>query len=121
MPDPKTDSAARKPESKEQRMTGLAPETHNDGQDDHRAQAHTLATQAEALTQEIRSPTESEPAGNTMNLFGDSTQDLVEHMRDMESSGRIDMDAFAGEPDHGDRARPAGRSTDPAEIADKRR
>ena len=27
---------------------------------------------------------------------------MVDHMRDMESSGRVDMDAFAGEPNHDD-------------------
>ena len=31
------------------------------------------------------------------NLEGDSTQDLVDHMRDMERSGRIDMGAYRGE------------------------
>ena len=35
-------------------------------------------------------------------LMDDSTQDLVDHMRDMERSGRIDMSAFAGEPNMDD-------------------
>ena len=34
--------------------------------------------------------------------MGDSTQDTVDHMRDMESSGRIDMNAYRGEPNHDD-------------------
>lgn len=111
---------------KGQIVTGIAPEARNRGQDDRQKQAHTIATQAEALTQEVRSPTESERPGVATNLFGDSTQDTVDHMRDMESSGRIDMDAFAGEPDHDDKAKPASREgnpgfdTDPASIANKR-
>ena len=34
----------------------------------------------------------------------DSTQDSVDHMRDMESSGRIDMSAYRGEPNMDDDA-----------------
>lgn len=92
----------RKPESQEMRQAGLAPETHNDEQDDHRSQAQEVAQQAEQLTTETRSPTESGKGDNSSGLMGDSTQDTIDHMRDMESSGRIDMDAYRGEPNHDD-------------------
>jgi hypothetical protein len=67
----------------------LAPETHNSEQDDEDAQAQTVADQAQALRK--GDPTSSVKVGS-----GDS-QDLVDHMRDMESSGRIDMRAYDGE------------------------
>ncbi|MBX7494150.1 hypothetical protein K3163_13120 [Qipengyuania sp. 1NDW9] len=92
----------RKVESQEMRQSGLAPETHNDEQDDHRSQAQEVAQQAEQLTTETRSPTESGKSNNSSGLMGDSTQDTIDHMRDMESSGRIDMDAYRGEPNHDD-------------------
>ena len=92
MPDTKT-----KPESQEMRQSDLAPETHNDEQDDHRSQAQEVAEQAQQLTRETGSPTESIKGDNSSGLMNDSTQDTVDHMRDMESSGRIDMGAYRGE------------------------
>ena len=98
-----TDKAAeRKPESQEMRQHGLAPETHNDEQDDHRSQAQEVAEQAQGLTSATGSPTESKKGPNSSGLMNDSTQDTIDHMRDMESSGRIDMDAYRGEPNHDD-------------------
>ena len=67
----------------------LAPETHNSEQDDEQSQAQTVADQAQSLRK--GDPTSSIKVG------GGDSQDLVDHMRDMESSGRIDMSAFDGE------------------------
>ena len=92
----------KKVSSQEQRQAGLAPETHNDEQDDHRAQAQEIAQDAQELTPKTGSPTESVKSDNSSGLLGDSTQDTVDHMRDMESSGRVDMDAYKGEPNHDD-------------------
>ena len=89
-------------ESQEARQGDLAPETHNDEQDDHRAQAQQVAEDAQGTTIETGSPTESVKSDNSSGLMGDSTQDTVDHMRDMESSGRVDMDAYKGEPNHDD-------------------
>ena len=47
------------PESQEARQASLAPETHNDEQDDHGSQAQQVAQDAENLTRETDSPTES--------------------------------------------------------------
>ena len=91
-----------KPESQEARQSGLAPETHNDEQDDHRSQAQEVAEQAESVTGETGSPTESTKVSDSIAVQGASKQDTVDHMRDMESSGRVDMDAYAGEPNHDD-------------------
>ena len=75
----------------------LAPETHNSEQDDESAQAQTLADEARGRNPgDYGSPTESIKVKGS-NLEGDSTQDLVDHMRDMERSGRIDMGAYLGE------------------------
>lgn len=100
----------RKAESQEARQAGLAPETHNDEQDDHRSQTQEVAKQARAITPETGSPTESTKSENKSGLVGDSTQDLVDHMRDMESSGRIDMGAFKGEPNHDDNVDKLGKA-----------
>ena len=97
-------------ESKEERMANLAPEMHNDEQDDHRSQAQQVARDAQALTPNMGSPTESTKSKNSSGLMNDSTQDIVDHMRDMESSGRIDMDAFEGEPNMDDNEDKYGRA-----------
>ena len=47
------------------------------------------------------------------DLMGDSTQDTIDHMRDMESSGRIDMDAYRGEPNHDDNVDKYGKGHKP--------
>ncbi|MXO52101.1 hypothetical protein GRI42_12380 [Erythrobacter gaetbuli] len=101
-----------KVQTQEMRQSGLAPETHNDEQDDHRSQAQEVAEQARSLTSETHSPTESEKGPNSSGLMGDSTQDTVDHMRDMESSGRIDMGAFRGEPNMDDNAGKYGEGHD---------
>ncbi|MXP44756.1 hypothetical protein [Allopontixanthobacter sediminis] len=95
------DKSDDKIKTQEQRQADFAPETHNDEQDDHRSQAQEVAQQARGRA-DAGSPTESRKDPNTNDPMGDSTQDIIDHMRDMESSGRIDMDAFKGEPNHDD-------------------
>ena len=87
-------------QSQEQRQGALAPETHNDEQDDHLSQAQQVADDARALAGQTGSPTESIKRRNPGD--DDSTQDLIDHMRDMERSGRIDMSAYRGEPNMDD-------------------
>jgi hypothetical protein len=88
-------------QSGERTSADEAPELHNAEQDDELEQAQTLAD--EALRGEARraSPLDSVKPDDD-DLSDDSTQDLIDHMRDMEASGRIDMSAFAGEPNHDD-------------------
>lgn len=79
----------------------LAPETHNSEQDDEQSQTQTLADEARGRNPaDYGSPTES--VKKRGRLDDDSSQDLVDHMRDMESSGRIDMGAYRGEPNMDD-------------------
>ncbi|MXO48216.1 hypothetical protein GRI69_08110 [Erythrobacter vulgaris] len=103
-------------ESQEARKADLAPETHNDEQDDHRNQAQQVAEEARAVTTETRSPTESEKDDNKSGLMGDSTQDAVDHMRDMESSGRVDMGAYRGEDNHDDNVDKYGKGHKPDDL-----
>jgi len=103
-------------ESQEQRQSGLAPETHNSEQADHKSQAQAVAEQAKALTEETASPTESTKGPNKSGVMGDTTQDTVDHMRDMESSGRIDMHAFDGEPNHDDNVEKYGKANRPSDA-----
>lgn len=91
-----------KPQSQEQRQAAFAPETHNDEQDDHRMQAQEVAKQARQQSDHVSGPTESAKDDNNSDVMNDSTQDVIDHMRDMESSGRIDMSAYRGEPNHDD-------------------
>ena len=85
------------PESQQATRSTLAPETHNSEQDDEQSQAQTIANEARGRgAGDGGSPTESTKR-RSANSDGDSTQDLVDHMRDMESSGRIDMGAYRGE------------------------
>ena len=100
-------------ESQEARQADLAPETHNDEQDDHRTQAQQVAEDAQGTTIETGSPTESVKSDNSAGLMGDSTQDTVDHMRDMESSGRVDMGAYRGEPNHDDNVDKYGKAHKP--------
>ena len=86
----------------------LAPELHNSEQDDEQAQAHTIADDALALRR--GDPTASIKVG------GGDVQDLVDHMRDMESSGRIDMGAYEGEPNMDDEDERYGDGHEPDEV-----
>ena len=100
--------------NQEQRQADLAPETHNDEQDDHRSQAQEVSEQAQRP--ETESPTESRKSDNSSGLMDDSTQDVVDRMRDMESSGRIDMDAYRGEPNHDDNVDKYGKPNKPDDL-----
>lgn len=71
----------------------LAPEAHNSEQDDEGAQAQTLADEALRGRGERLSDSEKVRSGEP----DDGTPDLVDHMNQMASSGRIDMSAFRGE------------------------
>ena len=79
-----------------------APELANSEQDDESEQTQTVADEALAGEGRAASPLDSRKSDNAGEVMDDSTQDLVDHMRDMEQSGRIDMHAFDGEDNHDD-------------------
>ncbi|NYF33272.1 MULTISPECIES: hypothetical protein [Sphingopyxis] len=68
-----------------------APEARNREQDDEEAQAQSVAAAARG---EARLEDSDKKRSGDAN---DDVQDLVDHMRQMERSGRIDMDAYRGE------------------------
>ena len=86
-----------------------APEARNREQDDEAAQAQSVA---EAARREARlEDSDKKPSGDA----SDDAQDLVDHMRQMERSGRIDMDAYRGErsdDDEDDELGPGGVEDD---------
>lgn len=71
----------------------------NSEQDDEDAQAQTVADDAIRGIADKQSGEESEHGGatNPAQIDPDDAQDLVDHMKQMETSGRIDMDAYRGE------------------------
>ena len=72
----------------------LAPETINDEQEDEASQAHEVAEEARNRdTATGLGDSEKVKTGDP----DDDVPDLVDHMREMDRSGRIDMDAFRGE------------------------
>jgi len=82
---------------------GLPPEAHNDEQDPVGTQAQDVADAARREDSHTASPLEStKPPANGLDPAPDSTGDLIDEMRRMEGEGRIDMSAFAGEPNHDD-------------------
>jgi len=76
------------------------PDAQNAEQDEEGTQAQDVAE--DALNEPWRSREsgdESSHGGksNPAQIIPDDTQDVVDHMKDMDRSGRIDMDAFDGE------------------------
>jgi hypothetical protein len=76
-----------------------APETDNSEQDDEQAQAQTVAGQAMAGNSGYQDGEDSVHGGqpNPAAINPDDTQDVVDHMNQMQQSGNIDMDAYRGE------------------------
>ena len=70
----------------------------NSEQADAGAQAQDVAD--DAVTRSIDLSEDSERGGRTdpAQLVPDDTEDLVEKMNAMNRSGRLDMDAYTGEP-----------------------
>lgn len=86
-----------------------APEALNREQQDEEAQAQSVA---EAARREVRLADSDKARSGDAN---DDVQDLVDHMHQMERSGRIDMDAYRGErsdDDEDDELGPGGLEDD---------
>jgi hypothetical protein len=87
-------------DDEDRRKEELAPEIDNAEQDeDAGEQAQTVADEARNRSTDIGlEDSVKVPTGDD----SDDAQDLVDRMRQMDSSGHIDMDAYAGEPNHDD-------------------
>lgn len=97
---------------------GLPPEVHNREQDPVGEQAQDVADDARREDSRTSSPLEStKRAAIDHDPAPDSTGDLIDEMRRMEGEGRIDMSAFAGEPNHDDEPETyGGETTDDDDI-----
>lgn len=75
------------------------PDRQNVEQDDTESQAQTVADEALFRGERPREGEGSVHGGrpDPTQILPDDAQDVVDHMIDMDNSGRIDMDAFAGE------------------------
>ena len=73
----------------------LAPENQNSEQDDEASQAQELADEALGRSSGEFATGDSDKVSSGDD--SDDAQDLVDHMEQMVSSGRIDNDAFRGE------------------------
>ena len=92
-----------------------APELHNAEQDDELGQAQTVADEALRGASRDASPLDSVRNDEPGEVMDDSSQDLIDKMRDMEQSGRIDMGAYRGEPNLDDEDETYGEGHDPDE------
>lgn len=87
----------------EEIASASSPDAVNTEQEDESTQAQTLADEALGRAQGGPGTGPAEPFGldDTEKVptgaDTDDVQDLVDHMRQMETSGRIDMSAFSGE------------------------
>jgi hypothetical protein len=70
----------------------------NSEQADSGAQANDVADDARALSTDLSEDSERGGRPNPAQILPDDVPDLVEKMEEMRRSGRIDNDAFAGEP-----------------------
>lgn len=61
-------------------------------------QAQDIADDARARSTDMSEDSERGGKTNPAQIIPDDTEDLVEKMEAMNRSGRIDMDAYAGEP-----------------------
>lgn len=83
-----------------------APEAVNREQDDEESQAQSVAKAAR--TERPLADSEKPRSGDET----DDVQDVVDHMNQMASSGRIDMDAYRGERSDDDEAGQLGPGGD---------
>jgi hypothetical protein len=90
-----------------------APETVNNEQADAETQAQSVTDEARNRSVSVLSLEQSEKLSGS--LAPADSQDLVEHMRQMDTSGTIDMSAYRGEETHDDLENKYGR----ADVADE--
>ena len=85
-------------DGEDEQTRDLAPENDNSEQDDAASQANTVADEAAARGTDVLGLSDSEKVKGGIG-DEDDEQDLVDHMKQMVTSGRIDMSAYRGEPD----------------------
>lgn len=86
----------------------LAPENENAEQSDAGEQAQTVADEARGRLASDASLNETKKVPT--DDISDDVPDLVDHMKQMQSSGQIDMDAYRGEPNLDDNVDKYGKA-----------
>ncbi|HUD92255.1 hypothetical protein [Sphingobium sp.] len=76
------------------------------------SQAQDVADDARVRSTDLSEDSERGGRSNPAQIIPDDTEDLVEKMEAMDRSGRIDMDAYAGEPQMDDEEDSYGESDD---------
>jgi hypothetical protein len=92
----------------------LAPENRNSEQDDAPAQSQTVADEALGRAAGGFEIGDSEKVSTGDE--GDDVQDLVDHMKQMVTSGKIDNSAYRGEPNFDDEDGMYGPGADEDEL-----
>lgn len=111
-PNPQTPTN-RRPPPQAPPIRDLAHEAHNASQDDESEQAQSVAGEVLRHGADF-GDSERVPSGG-FDDEGGSTPDLVDHMKQMLTDGRIDMSAYRGErmdDDDEDGLGPHGREND---------
>lgn len=86
------------------------PETNSEQADDDQAQ--DVAEDARFVDTDLSEESEHGGRPNLGAVIPDDTPDLVDRMNEMVRSGRIDNDAYAGEPQHDDEEDILGETDD---------
>lgn len=107
-------------EGENQQTNDIAPDLHNSEQDDEQSQTQTLAAERLQEGADDYGLEDSEKVSTGEDT--DDVQDLVDHMNQMVTSGRIDNSAYLGEPNHDeedDRYLPTVKAEDsPGQLSD---
>lgn len=85
----------RDPRDRTESGPDFAPEIDNDEQEDESSQTQTVTEEALDRSTSVLGLNDTEKVSTGDDT--DDVQDLVDHMRQMESSGRVDMSAYRGE------------------------
>lgn len=92
---PRHQNAGQRPDGEAMADRTLPPEAHSSEQDDEPSQAQSLTDEAMGRAGSAAG-NDSERVAGPEDETG-SMPDLVDHMKQMVSSGKIDMSAFRGE------------------------
>lgn len=91
------------------------PDEENSEQAERGSQAQDVADDARVRSTDPAEESEHGGRPNPAQILPDDTPDLVDKMKEMDRSGRIDTDAFAGEPQMDDEEDSLGPTEDEEE------
>lgn len=101
-------------DGEERQTEDLAPENQNVEQNEEDSQAQTLADEARGRAPQDEELEDSEKTEGGIDDI--DAPDLVDRMKQMRSSGQIDMDAFRGEDNLDDNEDELGEAAKPDDL-----